>query len=112
MTDGAVLVFEDQFLFDPDFTFAIVTDDHGYIPTHDTVFSQALTGNAEKDNLNNNKTRGEYPEAVRAAESLQAVLVQDYLRRRTGERMWDVSSPIYVKGKHWGTSGWASPRSG
>lgn len=102
VTDGAVLVFQDQFLLDPDFTFAIGTDDHGYIPTHDTVFSQALIGNAEKDNLNNNKTRGEYAEAVRAAESLSAVLVQDYLRRRTGERMWDVSSPIYVKGRHWG----------
>ena len=99
VTDGAVLVFQDQFLLDPDFTFAIGTDDHGYIPTHDTVFSQALIGNAEKDNLNNNKTRGEYAEAVRAAESLSAVLVQDYLRRRTGERMWDVSSPNLREGK-------------
>jgi HAMP domain-containing protein len=27
--------------------------------------------------------------------------VTDY-RRDTGERLWDVSSPIFVKGKHWG----------
>jgi HAMP domain-containing protein len=102
VTDAAVVVFQDKFLDDPDFTFAIGMDENGYIPTHDTVFSQAATGNPDRDVLNNNKSRAEYEEALKAGKNTEGVLVQDYVRRRTGEQMWDVSAPIEVKGKHWG----------
>jgi hypothetical protein len=101
-TDGAVLVFQDRYLEDPDFTFAIGVDENGYIPTHNTMFSQALTGNPDRDVLNNNKSKADYEEGLKAARNEGDVLVQDYLRRRTGEWMWDVSAPITVKGKHWG----------
>ncbi len=101
-TDAAVLTFQDSYLDDPDFTFAIGVDENGYIPTHDTIFSQAATGNSERDVLNNNKSTANYEEGLKAARNEGGVLVQDYLRRRTGEWMWDVSAPIYVKGKHWG----------
>lgn len=102
ITDEAVLVFQDRYFQDPDFTFAIGVDENGYIPTHNTVFSQAFTGNPERDVLNNNKSKADYEEGLRAARNESGVLVQDYLRRRTGEWMWDVSAPITVKGKHWG----------
>lgn len=102
VTDAAVLVFQDRFLEDPDFTFAIGVDANGYIPTHNTVYSQAATGNPEHDVLNNNKSKADYAEGIKAARNTEGVLVQDYLRRRTGEMMWDVSAPILVKGKHWG----------
>jgi len=102
VTDASVLVFQDKFLEDPDFTFAIGVDDNGYIPTHNTIFSQAFTGNPERDVLNNNKAKADYEEGLRAARNTGGVLVQDYLRRRTGEWMWDVSAPVYVKGQHWG----------
>ncbi len=102
ITDSSVLVFQDRFLEDPDFTFAIGVDENGYIPTHNTIFSQAPTGNPERDLLNNNKSKADYEEGLRAARNTGGVLVQDYLRRRTGEWMWDVSAPIQVKGKHWG----------
>jgi HAMP domain-containing protein len=102
VTDAYVLVFQDKFLDDPDFTFAIGVDENGYIPTHNTMFSQKPTGNPEHDLLNNNKSKADYEEGLRAARNTEGVLVQDYLRRRTGEWMWDVSAPIVVKGKHWG----------
>ncbi len=102
VTDAYVLVFQDKFLDDPDFTFAIGVDENGYIPTHNTIFSQALTGNPERDVLNNNKAKADYDEGLTAARNTEGVLVQDYLRRRTGEWMWDVSAPGYVKGQHWG----------
>jgi HAMP domain-containing protein len=102
VTDAAVVVFQDKFLDDQDFTFAIGVDENGYIPTHDTMFSQAPTGNPDRDVLNNNKAKADYEEGLKAARNTEGVLVQDYLRRRTGEWMWDVSAPIDVKGKHWG----------
>lgn len=102
VTDASVLVFQDKFLEDPDFTFAIGVDENGYIPTHNTVFSQASTGNPDRDVLNNNKSKADYAEGLKAARNTDGVLVQDYLRRRTGEWMWDVSAPILVKGKPWG----------
>lgn len=102
VTDAAVTVFQDKYLDDPDFTFAIGVDENGYIPTHNSVFSQAFTGNPEHDVLNNNKAKADYEEGLKAARNTGGVLVQDYLRRRTGEWMWDVSAPVYVKGKHWG----------
>ena len=102
ITDAAVLTFQDKYLDDPDFTFAIGVDENGYIPTHNTIFSQPFTGNPEHDVLNNNKSKADYEEGIRAARNTAGVLVQDYLRRRTGEWMWDVSAPVYVKGNHWG----------
>lgn len=102
VTDAAVLVFQDQFLKDPDFLFAVGADDNGYIPTHNTVFSGTVDGVPEKDPLNNTKTKATYEVAQNAAKSLQPTLVQDYFQKRTGRWTWDVSAPIYVKGKHWG----------
>jgi HAMP domain-containing protein len=102
VTDAYVLVFQDKFLEDPDFLFAIGVDENGFIPTHDTIFSQKPTGNAEHDLLNNNKSKADYEEGLKAARNTEGVLVQDYLQRRTGRWTWDVSAPILVKGKHWG----------
>jgi hypothetical protein len=36
-----------------------------------------------------------------AARNKKDVLVQIY-HRDTGEKMWDISAPVYVEGKHWG----------
>jgi HAMP domain-containing protein len=103
VTDRAVVLFLDQFLADRDLTFAIGVDDNGYIPTHNTGFQQPLTGDPEKD-LTGNATKriANYKEGLAAAQNLEKTLVQVYVRGRTGEKMWDVSAPIFVKGKHWG----------
>jgi HAMP domain-containing protein len=87
---------------DKDIVFAIGVDDHGYIPTHNSKFSQPVTGNPEKDLLGNRSKRiANYGEGIAAATNLEPSLLQVY-KRNTGETMWDVSSPIFVKGKHWG----------
>jgi HAMP domain-containing protein len=100
--DRAVLVFQDKFLENDDFLFAVGVDNNGYLPTHNTKFQQPLTGLPEKD-LAGNRTKRVFndPVGLAAAKNTEPSLQQVY-RRDTGEVMWDVSSPVIVKGKHWG----------
>jgi len=102
-TDKAVLVFQDKMLeASEDFIFAVGVDENGYLPTHNTRFQKPLTGSPEKD-VAGNRTKRLFndPVGLAAAKNTQPSLQQVY-RRDTGETMWDVSSPIMVKGKHWG----------
>jgi HAMP domain-containing protein len=102
LTDKAVLVFQDKFLDHEDFMFAVGVDENGYLPTHNSRFQKPVTGDPEKD-LAGNRTKRIFADAVgiAAAKNKERVLVQVYARD-TGEKMWDVSAPIFVKGKHWG----------
>jgi HAMP domain-containing protein len=102
LTDKAVLVFQDKFLDQEDFVFAVGVDENGYLPTHNSRFQRAVTGDAAKD-LSGNRTKRIFadPVGLAAAKNKDPTLVQVY-QRDTGETMWDVSSPILVKGKHWG----------
>ena len=101
-TDHAVLRMQDEFLENPDFVFAIGQDERGYIPTHNSRYQQQLTGDPEKD-LAGNRTKRIFtdPVAVAVSENTESILVQEY-NQDTAARLWDVSSPVYVKGKHWG----------
>jgi HAMP domain-containing protein len=100
--DRAVLVFQDKFLDHEDFVFAIGVDENGYLPTHNSRFQRPITGDVEKDLAGNRSKRiFDDPVGIAAARSLEPSLVQVY-KRDTGETMWDVSSPVFVKGKHWG----------
>ena len=101
-TDNAVLVFQDKYLDHEDFLFAVGVDENGYLPTHNTKFQKPLTGDPEKD-LVGNRTKRMFndPVGAAAAKNLEPSLQQVY-QRDTGETLWDVSSPIWVKGKHWG----------
>ena len=101
-TDRAVLVFQDKFLDHKDFLFAVGVDVNGYLPTHNTRFQKPVTGDPEQD-LAGNRTKRKFDDAVgiAAARSTEPTLVQVYARD-TGETMWDVSAPIFVKGRHWG----------
>jgi HAMP domain-containing protein len=102
LTDRAVLVFQDKFLEHHDFVFAVGVDENGYLPTHNTRFQKPLAGDPAKD-LAGNRTKRVFddPVGIAAARNTQPTLLQVY-ERDTGETMWDVSAPIYVKGKHWG----------
>jgi HAMP domain-containing protein len=101
-TDRGVLVFQDKFLEHKDFLFAVGVDENGYLPTHNTRFQSPVTGDPDQD-LAGNRTKRKFddPVGIAAAKNVEASLVQVY-SRDTGETMWDVSAPIYVKGKHWG----------
>lgn len=102
-TDRTVVGFEDALLAgSSDFLYAVGGDINGYTPTHDSKFQRPLTGDRAKD-LSGNRGKRKFWTKVHqaAARNLEPVLVQDYLRD-TGESAWDVSSPIFVKGRHFG----------
>ena len=102
VTDQTLLVFQDKFLVNHDFVYAMATDVNGYIPTHNSVYQKPLTGDLQKD-MAQNRTKRFFNNAVElaAAKNQEPSFLQVY-HRDTGETMWDVASPIYVKGKHWG----------
>lgn len=100
--DKALLGVEDEFLKDESVVYAVAVDVNGYIPTHNTRFNQPPTGDPAKD-LILNRTKRIFDDEVGldAAQNLTQGFLQVY-NRDTGEIMWDISSPIMVKGKHWG----------
>ena len=101
-TDKAILGLQDEFLFDKSIVFAVAVDKNGYLPTHNTRYQKPITGNPEVDKVGNRTKRVfNDPVGLKAAQNSEKGLLQVY-HRDTGETMWDVSSPIYVKGKHWG----------
>jgi HAMP domain-containing protein len=102
-TDRTVVGFEDTLLnSSSDFLYAVGGDLNGYTPTHDSRFQHPLTGDRAKD-LSGNRGKRKFwtPMHQAAARNLEPVLVQPYLRD-TGESAWDVSSPIFVRGRHFG----------
>lgn len=101
-TDKAVLGIIDEFLQDESVVFAVPVDVNGYLPTHNTRYQQPITGDVDKDRVGNRTKRVfNDPVGLKAAANLDPGFLQIY-HRDTGKVMWDVSSPIYVKGKHWG----------
>jgi HAMP domain-containing protein len=100
--DKAILGLEDEFLLDPSIVFAVAVDRNGYLPTHNTRYQKPITGNPEVDKVGNRTKRVfNDPVGLKAAQNTKKGLLQVY-HRDTGVTMWDVSSPIFVKGKHWG----------
>jgi len=100
--DKAILGLQDEFLQDKSIIFAVAVDKNGYLPTHNTRFQKPITGNPDVDRVGNRTKRVfNDPVGLKAAQNTEKGLQQVYYRD-TGEVMWDVSSPIFVKGKHWG----------
>jgi hypothetical protein len=82
--------------------FVIIVDTNGYVPTHNSRYSRPLTGNKEIDAANN-RTKRLFNDrtGLAAAKNVEAFLLQRY-NRDTGEAIYDLSVPIFVRGKHWG----------
>lgn len=86
----------------PWLVYAIGIDRNGYVPTHNRIFSQPLTGDEKLDFFKNRTKRlFDDPVGKRCGDHEHSFLLQTY-RRDTGELMHDISAPIYVKGRHWG----------
>jgi HAMP domain-containing protein len=100
--DKSILAMEDEFLKDESVVFAVAVDTNGYLPTHNTRYQKPITGDQQKD-LVGNRTKRIFndPVGIEAARNTQEAHQQVY-HRDTGEVMWDISTPIFVKGKHWG----------
>ncbi len=100
--DKAILSIQDEFLKDDSVIYAVVVDIKGYLPTHNTRYMQPITGDQQKD-LTGNRTKRIFNDEIglAAAKNTKPAFQQIY-HRDTGETMWDISSPVFVKGKHWG----------
>lgn len=100
--DKAILALQDEFLKDDSVVFAVAVDVNGYLPTHNTRYQQPISGDQQKD-LTGNRTKRIFNDeiGIQAAHNTEPAFLQVY-HRDTGETMWDISTPIYVKGKQWG----------
>lgn len=100
--DKAILEIEDEYLKDEQVVFAVLVDRNGYLPTHNSIYSKPITGDKEKDKVGNRTKRlFNDPVGLAAAKNEKELLKQVYARD-TGEKMWDISAPVFVQGKHWG----------
>jgi len=104
--DKTIQSFEDDMLTDNHVVFAVLCDRNGYVPTHNTCYSQPLTGDVEKDKVGNRTKRLFNDQVGLGAAHYDGADGKGYLQqiyeRDTGEKMWDISSPVFVKGRHWG----------
>jgi methyl-accepting chemotaxis protein len=93
---------DDYLSSDDQLFFAVLVDKNGYLPTHNSCYSKPLTGDPEIDK-NGNRTKRIFddPVGIAAAKNVEPVLVQAY-NRDTGEKMWDISAPVYLDGEQWG----------
>lgn len=80
----------------------VIADKNGYVPTHNSKYSQKLTGNKEIDSKFN-RTKAIYNDrtGLAAAKNTESFLLQTY-KRDTGETLYDLSIPIYIRDQHWG----------
>jgi methyl-accepting chemotaxis protein len=100
--DERIQDIEDDYLRDSQVVYAVLADRNGYVPTHHRKNSLPLTGDREKDRVGNRTKRMfNNPVELAAARNTKGVLVQVYYRD-TGEKLWDISAPVFVNGRHWG----------
>lgn len=94
---------EDELLErDKNFRFVVLVDDNGYLPSHNTIYDKPLTGDYKKDLLGNRSMRifDDFT-GLSAARNTRKYLLQPY-PRDVGVLMFDISSPVKLRGKHWG----------
>jgi methyl-accepting chemotaxis protein len=103
-TDANLSSVQDTFLNDKVVIYAVSQDINGYVPTHNNVYPKSgvhvpggIGDNPARSKRIFNDTVG-----LAASQNLEFYLLQVYQRGDTGEIMWDISSPIYVNGRHWG----------
>jgi len=83
--------------------FAICVDGNGYAPTHNSRYARPLTGNPEQDLARSRDKRlFDDPTGIRAARNQKNLLLQTYMRD-TGEILCDLSMPLVLDGRHWGS---------
>jgi methyl-accepting chemotaxis protein len=82
----------------------VAGDIEGYIACHNGKYSQPLTGDYQRDLLANRVWRKYNVTATekRRLENTKGVLIQTYLRGDTSEILVDISTPIFIEGRHWG----------
>jgi hypothetical protein len=95
---------EDKFLLDKDLEYAVLIDRNGYVPTHNTKYSQPESSN-KKQNLISNRSKRifiNYPGIKDIVKFKGKGTIKSFYQRDTGEKIWNIASPIVINGKHWG----------
>lgn len=101
---SAIQPIEDAYLAkDAAFRYFLLTDNNGYAAAHNSIYDQPLTGDYEKDLLQNRSMRiFEDPVGQNVAKNTNPLIIQTYARD-TGEVIHDIGIPLFLNGKHWGT---------
>lgn len=102
-TDKVLRIILDKYLEKkPYFIYVVAVDRNGYLPTHNSRYSKPLTNDPDY-NLKHNRTKRIFNDrtGLAAARNTKPYLRQKY-ERDTGEKMGDLSVPIYIQEKHWG----------
>lgn len=101
--DRALPAIQEEILSsDPAIAYAITADYNGYVPTHNNIYCQPLTGNSKVD-IVGNRTKRLFGDHVgrSVGRHTKDYMLQVY-RRDTGAIMFDMSVPIYIDGWHFG----------
>ncbi|SFC06890.1 methyl-accepting chemotaxis protein [Marinospirillum celere] len=88
----------------PEFIYAVAVDRNGYLPVHHKKVSQPITGDFSVDNAKSRNRRIFFdtrPEQRRCTHD-NPFLLQTFIRD-TGEILNDLSIPLYIDGKRWGS---------
>ncbi len=101
--DNAIIEIQDKFLRDPQIEYAVIVDRNGYLPAHNSKYSKRLTGNFIFDR-NNNRTKRIFRDQVSfyITRNTNKPYLEQIYHRDTGETLWDISSPVFIRGRHWG----------
>jgi len=102
--DQKIQQIEDEFLRDQDVIFAVLIDKNGYVPTHNSKFSKPAT-NDKNHNLQFSRSKRNFsnsPGIRSALISKGEKVVEVSYSRDTGESVWIMGFPVYIKQKHWG----------
>lgn len=96
--------------------FCVAVDRNGFLPTHNTRFSEPQRPGEPEWNAGNSRNRRIFDDrtGIAAAKNTKPFLLQTYRRDMGGgtfATMKDLSAPIYVQGRHWGglRMGYKSP---
>jgi hypothetical protein len=85
------------------FQYAFVCDANGYIPAHNTRYSQRSNGNKAQDAANNRTKRIFGDSATLQATHSDARFLDQRVRLETGDVIGEISVPLVVRGKRWGS---------
>ena len=87
----------------PSLTYSLAVDTNGYAPAHNGAFSKTPTGDPAADLVNcRHKRIFNDPVGIKLARNQKSSLFQTYVRD-TGEILNDLSMPITINGRHWGS---------
>ncbi|WP_321531371.1 chemotaxis protein [uncultured Desulfuromonas sp.] len=104
MADETMRLILDKYLEqDSRLLYVVIVDRNGYLPTHNTRYSQPLTGDSEVDQLNNRAKRMANDHCgLAAAHNMESYLLQSCNMDTGRENIMELSVPIHINGRHWG----------